>query len=97
MAAGWWVYMLRCADGSLYTGVATDVARRVDEHNGLKPRGARYTRSRRPVALVYHERARNRAAACRREYGIKRMNRRQKLALIAGASRMMRPMKKGIT
>ena len=75
--------MLRCADGTLYTGVATDLARRVDEHNGFLEKGARYTRARRPVTLVYSEKAANRAVACRREYEIKRMSRREKLLLIA--------------
>lgn len=75
--------MLRCADGTLYTGVATDLARRVDEHNGLRAKGARYTHARRPVTLVYSEKAADRTAACRREYQIKRMSRREKLLLIA--------------
>jgi putative endonuclease len=71
----------------LYTGVATDLKRRVEEHNGLRAKGARYTRARRPVKLVYSEAAVNRAAACRREYRIKQMSRREKLALILKASR----------
>jgi len=75
--------MLRCADGSLYTGITTDVARRVVEHNGDSGLGARYTRSRRPVALVYAEPADNRAAASRREAAIKRLDRARKLALCA--------------
>jgi len=75
--------MLRCADGSLYTGITTDVARRVAEHNGDSGLGARYTRSRRPVALVYAEPADNRAAASRREAAIKRLDRARKLALCA--------------
>lgn len=75
--------MLRCADDTLYTGVATDLARRVDEHNGLRAKGARYTHARRPVTLVYSEKAADRTTACRREYEIKRMSRREKLLLIA--------------
>ena len=82
-AAAWWVYMLRCADGSLYTGVTTDVARRVAEHNGDGGLGARYTRSRRPVELVYVEPAAGRAAALRREVAIKQLDRARKLALCA--------------
>jgi putative endonuclease len=83
--AAWWVYMLRCADGSLYTGVTTDPARRVAEHNGQGGLGARYTRSRRPVALVYVEAAASRSAATRREAAIKRLDRIRKLALCAAA------------
>lgn len=82
-AAAWCVYMLRCADGTLYTGITTDVARRVAEHNGDSGLGARYTRSRRPVALVYAEPADNRADASRREAAIKRLDRARKLALCA--------------
>ena len=83
--AVWWVYILRCADGSLYTGITTDVARRVAEHNGEGGLGARYTRSRRPVQLVYAEAAANRAEAARREAAIKRLDRPRKLALCASA------------
>lgn len=79
--AGWCVYILRCADGSLYTGITTDSARRLAEHNGDGPRGARYTRSRRPVELVYAETAPSRDAAARREAAIKRFDRARKLAL----------------
>jgi putative endonuclease len=84
--AGWYVYMLRCADGSLYTGITTDVVRRVAEHNGDGGLGARYTRSRRPVELVYVETASDRADAARREAAIKRLDRAQKLALCVVAS-----------
>lgn len=98
----WQVYIVRCADGSLYTGVAVDVSRRVAEHNGtrsngaraVRDKGARYTRARRPVKLVYHEAAANRSAACRREYRIKQLTRREKLALIAAGSRIISPAKK---
>lgn len=86
----WMVYIVRCADGTLYTGVAIDVMARIAQHNGERANGARYTRARRPVKLVYHEHAANRSAACRREYRIKRMTRREKLALIATASRIIR-------
>lgn len=86
-AKRWCVYIVRCADGSLYTGVAIDLARRLAEHNGQGKRGARYTRVRRPVTLVYQVTAANRAAACKREYRIKQLSRREKLALIAAGSR----------
>jgi len=81
--ATWWVYLLRCADGSLYTGITTDLPRRLAEHNGDGPAGARYTRSRRPVQLVYHEAARNRSDAAQREAAIKRLDRARKLVLCA--------------
>lgn len=84
-AAAWWVYMLRCADGSLYTGITTDVDRRIAEHNGDGAPGARYTRSRRPVQLVHVEPAADRAEATRRELAIKRLDRQRKLALCAAA------------
>ena len=77
--------MLRCADGSLYTGITTDIARRIAEHNGEGGLGARYTRSRRPVQLVYAEAAANRAEAARREAAIKKLDRTSKLALCAAA------------
>ncbi len=75
--------MLRCADGTLYTGITTDIARRGAEHNGEGGLGARYTRSRRPVQLVYAEAATDRAEAARREAAIKRLDRVHKLALCA--------------
>ena len=83
--AAWVVYMLRCADGTLYTGITTDVTRRLAEHNGVGALGARYTRSRRPVQLAYVEKAASRAAAARREAAIKRLDRARKLALCASA------------
>jgi uncharacterized protein (TIGR02453 family) len=76
----WAVYLVRCADGSLYTGVATDVARRVAEHNAGT--GARFTRARRPVLVVHQEPAADRSAALRREARIKRLPRTQKERLI---------------
>ena len=77
----WYVYMLRCNDDSLYTGIATDVARRLDEHN-LTSRGAKYTRARRPVELVYVEQVESRSAAGKREYAIRQLSRQQKQVLI---------------
>jgi putative endonuclease len=69
--AEWHVYMVRCADRSLYTGVATDLKARVATHNAGK--GAKYTRGRRPVKLVYQEAVAGRSAALRREHAIKRL------------------------
>ncbi|RMF00463.1 MAG: GIY-YIG nuclease family protein [Chloroflexi bacterium] len=74
------VYVLRCADGTLYTGWTTNIERRLREHNA--GRGAKYTRSRTPVQLAYTETHPDRASAQRREIEIKRLSRRQKLALI---------------
>jgi putative endonuclease len=74
------VYLLRCADGTIYTGWTFDVARRVHAHQ--QGRGARYTRARRPVELIYHERLPSRRAAMRREIEIKRMSRKRKLGLV---------------
>jgi putative endonuclease len=75
--------MLRCADGTLYTGITTDLDRRIAEHNGDGPAGARYTRSRRPVQLVYRESARSRSDASQREAALKQLDRARKLALCA--------------
>jgi putative endonuclease len=76
----WSVYILRCADGSLYTGIAKDPARRVDQHNrGI---GAKYTRGRTPVELVYTACCNTHGEALRREHAIKKMTLKQKLAMI---------------
>ena len=80
----WFVYLARCADGTLYTGVTTDPARRERAHN--RGRGAAYTRSRRPVRLVHLEPARDRGAALRRELAIKRMTREGKEALMGAGT-----------
>lgn len=77
----WTVYILRCADDTLYTGVTTDLERRLQEHNAGGRLGARYTRSRRPVALLHQESAASRAQACQREAAIKKLSRDAKLAL----------------
>ena len=77
----WWVYILRCGDGTLYTGIATDVERRFREH--ADGRGAKYTRGRGPLTLVYREAQSDKGAALRREAAIKRLPRAEKLALIA--------------
>ena len=78
----WVVYMLRCADDSLYTGITSELDRRIEEHNLDDKKAARYTRARRPVRLVYQERCDDRSHASQREYQIKRLSRRQKLALL---------------
>lgn len=83
------LYIVQCADGTLYTGIAADVARRVKLHNTGK--GAKYTRSRGPVAVVYREGPMSRSRALRRECQVKRLTRAQKQALIAGRLRLARP------
>jgi putative endonuclease len=77
----WFLYILCCADHTLYTGVTTDLQRRLHEHNHLKC-GAKYTRHRRPVHLVYSEQHVSRSSACKREYQIKQLSHQQKLDLI---------------
>ena len=83
-AATWFVYLLRCADGTFYSGITTDLARRLAEHNA-GPAGARYTRSRRPVSLAWSEPAADRGAASRREHAVRRLARTAKQALADGA------------
>ena len=78
----WTVYMLRCGDGTLYTGATCDLPRRLAAHQ--RGRGAKYTRSRLPVALAYWEEVPDKSAALRREAAIKRLSRREKLALVEG-------------
>jgi putative endonuclease len=78
-----YIYIVECADGTLYTGWTTDLARRVATHNA--GRGADYTRGRRPVRLVYWEEHSSRTSARRRELILKRMKRARKLSLIAAA------------
>lgn len=75
-----YVYVLECADGSLYTGYTTDLERRIGEHNDGT--GAKYTRGRTPVELVYTERFESRSAAMSREYAIKRLSRAEKETLV---------------
>jgi putative endonuclease len=78
----YFVYILECADRTLYVGCTNDLARRLQQHNHAK-QGARYTKTRRPVVLVYHEPKRTRGSALRREHEIKSWRRAKKLALIA--------------
>jgi len=74
--------MVRCVDETLYTGITTDLERRLDEHNNSE-KGAKYTRARRPVTLVYSEELKSRSEASKREYFIKhKMSRKEKLSLI---------------
>ncbi|MGE5370938.1 MAG: GIY-YIG nuclease family protein [Solirubrobacterales bacterium] len=77
------VYIVRCSDGTLYTGVTNDLDDRIRKHN--QGRGARYTRGRAPVTLLYTESVPGKSEALKREYEIKRLPRSQKLALIQGS------------
>ena len=77
----WYVYMLRCGDGTLYTGATDDVPRRLAAHRSGK--GAKYTRGRGPLELVYQEEVPDKPAALRREYQIKRLPKQEKEALLA--------------
>ena len=76
-----WVYILRCGDGTLYTGITDNLRRRLEAHRA--GRGAKYTRGRGPLTLVYWEEQTDRAAASRREWAIKRLTRAEKEALAA--------------
>lgn len=77
----YFVYIVQCSDETLYTGIATDIKRRLDEHNS-SDKGAKYTRVRRPVKLKYSEEVEDRSSACKREYAIKKFTREKKLELI---------------
>ena len=78
--AEWFVYMLRCADDSLYTGITTDVSRRCDQHNAGT--ASRYTRSRLPIRLVYEEILTSRSLALKREAAMKALSRKEKESLV---------------
>ena len=86
----WYVYMLRCSDGTLYTGVTLDLKRRVVEHNKGAPPGAKYTHPRRPVTLVWSMLCANRETALKKERAIKRMPRHKKKALALLKSRELK-------
>ena len=79
----YYLYILRCGDGSLYTGITTDVERRLAVHRS--GRGAKYTRGRGPLTVVYREECGDKSAALRRELAVKALTREEKLALIEGS------------
>lgn len=85
-ACCWYVYILECADGTYYCGVTTDMDRRLAQHNGLLPGGAKYTRSRRPVRVIAFTQCPDKSAACSLEYAVKAAPRRRKLAILAAYS-----------
>ncbi len=82
--ANWVVYIIRCTDDTLYTGITNDLDKRLQAHDGGT--GAKYTKSRGPVELVYFELAANRSASLKREHAIKKLSRAEKLDLIGGLS-----------
>ena len=84
-AGGWFVYILRCGDGTFYTGITKDVGRRCRQHNDGT--ASRYTRSRRPTRLIYQEPQRDQTAALRREAAIKALSRPEKAKLIRAGRR----------
>ena len=84
--ASWSVYIVKCRDGSLYTGVSNDVPNRVLRHNS--GRGARYTRSRLPVKLVWRRRVKDKSAALRLEAAMKKLSREEKLLLLKASARL---------
>jgi putative endonuclease len=78
----WVVYLLKCANNSLYCGITNDMARRLRQHNGEIQGGAKYTRANSPCELVYQEKSEDRTSASKREYEIKKMDKNTKLLLI---------------
>ena len=83
----YFLYILKCRDGTLYTGISVDLARRIREHN-TNSKGAKYTRSRRPVKLVYSKKYRNRSTVSVAESRLKDMARQEKLSLVQGSVRL---------
>ena len=81
------MYIVECCDKTLYTGITIELKRRLKEHNSSDKKGARYTRTRRPVKLVYYEKADSRGEAMKREKAIKRMEKSTKIRLITGRRR----------
>ena len=81
----WFVYLLRCADDTLYTGITNDLPRRCDQHNAGT--GSRYTRSRLPIELIYQEAKASRSLALKREMAIKALSRQKKMSLIRATPR----------
>ena len=83
MDSNWYLYILRCGDGTLYTGITTDVEKRLEQHRAGK--GAKYTRGRGPLTLAYQEQCADHSDALKREIAVKKLTRVQKEKLITGA------------
>ena len=81
----WYLYLIRCANGHLYTGITTDVARRFNEHQSSSPKAAKYLRGKGPLTLIYQEKVGRHGDALRREIAVKKLSRAQKLTLIESA------------
>ena len=81
----WYVYLLRCSDDTFYTGITNNVVRRLRQHNGELAGGAKYTRAKRPVELVWSDRCASRSEACKREAWLKKLSRGQKLKLTSAS------------
>ncbi|MGL5360794.1 MAG: GIY-YIG nuclease family protein [Shewanella sp.] len=86
-ASMWYLYLIRCANGHLYTGITTDVARRFNEHQSNGPKTAKYLRGKGPLTLMYQQPVGTRSDALRREIAVKKLSRAQKLALIESVLR----------
>ncbi len=84
----YYLYLLQCADGTFYTGITVDLVRRLKEHNESKL-GAKYTRARRPVKLVYSRRFKDRSSASQAEYALKQLNHQEKAQLLAKKSKKL--------
>ena len=80
---GWYIYILKCSDGTFYTGISTNISERVKRHNS--GHGAKYTRVRRPVDLIYSQKASSKSEAKKKEIGIKSLSRQNKERLIRGS------------
>ena len=94
-SSNWYTYIVQCADQSLYTGISTDLPRRIKEHNS-SPNGAKYTKARRPVRLVYFEQSESRSEACKREHALKCLSPTDKRQLVTDASQNCQHLLKGI-
>jgi len=81
-STSWYIYIAQCSDRSLYTGITKNITERIAAHNSAKG-GAKYTRSRRPVQLIHVEKFPSRSLAAKREYQLKKMNKKNKLQLIS--------------
>lgn len=81
----WYLYLIRCANGHLYTGITTDIVRRFKEHQSNGPKAAKYLRGKGPLTLMYQEQVGTRSDALKREIAVKKLSRSQKLALIESA------------
>ena len=89
MSSMWYLYVVKCADSTLYTGITTNVDRRINEHNHTK-RGAKYTRGRRPVILLSYALFRNRSDASKAEYSFKQLSRKNKLKACEGPDLLLK-------